>query len=107
MRTDFEWRNLQTREAYIDLVESVDDPLGFAKQWCDIGNGDAHELLAAQLARDAQVWARECPGPGVFERSLMRAGLARVDWKQVAERIIERARPMQVAQADDDEETCC
>jgi hypothetical protein len=100
------WRNRQTREFYIDLLDSVDDPLGFAQGWSDVGCASARLLLAERLEKDAMHWARMCFDEP--ERSLIRAGLRAVDYHQVADRILERAQPVPVGKPkeDDDGDRC-
>jgi hypothetical protein len=85
------WCNEQTRQAYFDAIESIADPLGFAQQWLEMAGDDAQELLARQLAKDAKEWCRQA-GRDYLEHALIKAGLRRVYWEDVAERILERAR---------------
>jgi hypothetical protein len=103
------WRNEPTKIAYYDFLESVDDPLDFARGWLAMNSpDDAVQLLARRLRRDARSLYRR-PSDDPFEDAMVRAAMRLISWRQVAFRILERARaldakPLQ-GRGDDDKES--
>jgi hypothetical protein len=94
------WPNRETREAYIHTLEEWEDPLGFAKEWLDIGADSAGELLAKQLRKDYREMYT-ISGDDLAD-ALIDLGLRRVDWRYVAERLllnVERAAEQEESEA--------
>ena len=100
------WYNRQTREAWIEAMQMIDDAPGFAESWLDMcGREDAVELLAAQLFKDQKSWASRWDDP--FLISLIVAGLRHVNWKQVARQLLSRAPVKEEATEEGGEAECC
>src|ERR1700677_4022801 len=93
--SDIPWHNETTREAYVDFVENVADPMDFARGWLEMHAGDfseALQLLGRRLKMDAQErYARAYSDP--LQGHLIMAGLRKVYWWQVAGRILKRVQP--------------
>jgi hypothetical protein len=103
MKPQTDWANAATREAYYDLLDSIDDPLDFARGWHDMIGREAAIALADRLRDDARQFF-EAITVTEFERALMLAGLGFVDWHQVASQVIERAAIKAEASTDDDDD---
>jgi hypothetical protein len=85
-----QWFNNATREAYFHFLETVDDPLDFARGWIDMHGVTALPQLVRRLRRDSKAlvygeWSDH------LAEAFVRAGLRLVAWPQVAARILERA----------------
>jgi hypothetical protein len=87
-----EWTNRLTREAYVRVLEDWPDPMAFAREWLDVGQGSAVAVLARRLRREFRASYGRDQGDFLVG-AMHRAALRQVDWAQVAERLLARALP--------------
>ena len=88
------WRNRATREAYLQILEDLEDPLGVAREWLDVGAGSAVEILAKHLRaafwKDYGRFGFRCDQDRLA-LECVRLARRSIDWEQIAERLLARA----------------
>ena len=94
MMIDSEWRNPQTREAFIAILLSWHDPCKMASSWSDMGTGSAVEMLAKQLRKDL---GEEYVVGHPFFRALILPSFRKIDFVQIATRLLENYGPKEPA----------
>jgi hypothetical protein len=105
--SDLNFRNAETRETFFDILtdlirENPRDPMEYVRSWTDVGQGDAAGPLSRQLRKDAHA----CYGRAKDQclmLTLMRAGLKRVDFKQIAAHLIWLTAPVETAPEGEDD----
>jgi hypothetical protein len=97
--------NKMTREVFVDvLLQWGVDHVACAREWIEM-NGplpEAIEALAHQLKKDISQHYSEWCGDDELGLQLVRFGLYRVDWYQVAKRLLEAAKVQAQESSEDD-----
>jgi len=96
---DCGFTNPQTREAFFEVLQGCRDPCTMAASWSDMGAGDAAEMLAKQLREDLQ---EEFVVDHPFFRTLMLPGFRRIDFVQIAQRLLQLYGPQEPAAQEGD-----
>jgi hypothetical protein len=105
-----DWTNAITREAFCQVIEEWDDPLGTAREWLDVGSGNpvsAVQNLARRLRKDFRreyLRGLQCRADHDFlVWQCFRLGLKAIDWRQVADRLLSRAFKEQYERSREDD----
>ncbi len=94
--------NEQTRGVFLYTIQDWHDPLKIAREWMDMAAGHAEtavHLLAKQLRKDLRevyLGPTRKMDDEVMEAFIV-AGLRQVNWKEVAERLLERCDKVEKA----------
>ena len=87
--------NPETREAFLHVICDTEDPFEMVKQWSEVGNGSAVEMLAKELRKDFRDEFDPDSYSGFDELMMFFAqrGLCKICWEQLAQRLLELCEP--------------
>src|SRR5437588_11127773 len=101
---DMHFSTPETKSAFIDILtdlvhENPTDPLAYVRDFADMG--EPVDLLARRLLKDAWACFGGMPGWSPHRQSkeiyllidLARSGLRRVDFREIASKLLNLARP--------------
>ena len=85
------WANPETRAIYLEVAAewNSDGHREIAGEWIDMCGKDAGDCLAVQLEKD--FWGQHSNCGDKLINTFCRRGLRRVNWRQVAGRLLEPA----------------